>query len=145
MSTQSRGIAIAIGATALLAAGGAISAMKPKGEASPLVLIDRYLNALEQKDANAIAAINADGYQADQAIQAKLTQWGGHKVEKREVFRTRTSTDALRLKIYGSYQQDGKTKSFEDSVNLVYRQGGLLPTSGTRWQLAIGDLKVKAQ
>jgi hypothetical protein len=143
MITYGRGVTIAIGATALLATGGAISAMKPKGEVQPLAVVDRYLSALAQKNAPAISSLNADDYQADKAIQEKLTRWGGQKVEKRQVFRTRTSTtaDAVRLKIYGSYQQDGKTKGFVDSIDLVYRKTGLLPHAGARWQLAIGDLK----
>jgi hypothetical protein len=145
MITYGRGVTIAIAATALLATGGAISAMKPKGEVLPLALVDRYLTALEQKDATALSSINSDDYQSDQAIQEKLTRWGGQKVEKRQVFRTRTSTDAVRLKIYGSYQQDGKTKSFVDSIDLIYRKTGLLPNAGARWQLAIGNLKASAK
>jgi hypothetical protein len=145
MITYGRGVTIAIAATALLATGGAISAMKPKGEVLPLALVDRYLTALEQKDATALSSINSDDYQSDQAIQEKLTRWGGQKVEKRQVFRTRTSTDAVRLKIYGSYQQDGKAKGFVDSIDLIYRKTGILPNAGARWQLAIGNLKASAK
>jgi hypothetical protein len=141
MITYGRGVTIAIAATALLATGGAISAMKPKGEVLPLALVDRYLTALEQKDATALSSINSDDYQSDKVIQEKLTRWGGQKIEKRQVFRTRTSTDAVRLKIYGSYQQDGKAKGFVDSIDLVYRKTGILPNAGARWQLAIGNLK----
>ncbi len=143
MITFGRGAMIAITATALLATGGAISAMKPKGEVLPLTLVDRYLTALEQKDATALSSINSDEYQSDKAIQEKLTRWGGQRIEKRQVFRTRTSpsADAVRLKIYGSYQQDGKAKGFVDSIDLIYRKTGLLPNAGARWQLAIGDPK----
>jgi hypothetical protein len=145
MITYGRGVTIAIAATAVLATGGAISAMKPKGEVLPLTLVDRYLTALEQKDATALSSINSDDYQSDKAIQEKLNRWGGQKVEKRQVFRTRTSADAVRLKIYGSYQQDGKAKGFVDSIDLVYRKTGLLPNAGARWQLAIGNLKASAK
>jgi hypothetical protein len=145
MITYGRGVTIAIAATALLATGGAISAMKPKGEVLPLALVDRYLTALEQKDATALSSINSDDYQSDKVIQEKLTRWGGQKVEKRQVFRTRTSTDAVRLKIYGSYQQDGKAKGFVDSIDLIYRKTGILPNAGARWQLAIGNLKASAK
>jgi hypothetical protein len=119
--------------------------MKPKGEVLPLALVDRYLTALEQKDATALSSINSDDYQSDKAIQEKLTRWGGQKVEKRQVFRTRTSANAVRLKIYGSYQQDGKAKGFVDSIDLIYRKTGLLPNAGARWQLAIGNLKASAK
>jgi hypothetical protein len=141
----SRGGLLAIGATILIAGGGALSAIQPKGEVLPLRLVDRYLAALEKKDEAALLAMNANDYQADLAIRKKLTRWGGWRVEKRQVFRTRTSEAAVRLKVYGTYQQDGKAQGFEDSINLVYRRAGLLPNSGDRWQLAMGDLKASAQ
>jgi hypothetical protein len=147
MITYGRGVTLALAATAVLATGGAISAMKPKGEVLPLAVVDRYLTALEQKDATALSLINSDDYQSDKAIQEKLARWGGHKIEKRQVFRTRTSTsaDAVRLKIYGSYQQDGQAKGFVDSIDLIYRKTGILPNAGARWQLAIGDLKANTK
>jgi hypothetical protein len=49
------------------------------------------------------------------------------------VYRTKTERSAVRLKIYGSYQQNGKTEKFEDTLQLVYRREGLL--RNPRWLL----------
>jgi hypothetical protein len=141
MKIYSWGGLLAIGATVLLAGGASLSMIKLKGEVLPLVLVDRYMAALEKKDGAALLAMNANGYVADRAVMEKLNRWGGRRVEKRQVFRTKTSPTAVRLKIYGSYQQDGKTNNFVDSINLVYLKAGLLPNSGARWQLAMGNLK----
>lgn len=141
MKIYSWGGFLAIGVTVLLAGGASLSMMKPKGEVLPLTLVDRYMAALEKKDGAALLAMNANGYVADQAVMEKLNRWGGRRVEKREVFRTKTNPTAVRLKIYGSYQQDGKTNNFVDSIDLVYRNAGPLPNSGARWQLAMGNPK----
>jgi hypothetical protein len=145
MRIYRRGGLLAIGGTVLLAGGASLSVMKPKGEVLPLTLVDRYMAALEKKDGAAILAMNADGYVADRAVTEKLNRWGGQRVEKRQVFRTKTSPTAVRLKIYGSYQQDGKANSFVDSIDLVYRKAGMLPNSGARWQLAMGTVKADAK
>lgn len=145
MKIYSWGGLLAIGATVLLAGGASLSMMKPKGEVLPLTLVDRYMTALEKKDGSALLAMNANGYVGDQAVTEKLNRWGGRRVEKRQVYRTKTSPTAVRLKIYGSYQQDGQAKSFVDSIDLVYRSAGLLPNSGDRWQLAMGNLKADAK
>jgi hypothetical protein len=139
MKIYSWGGLLAIGATVLLAGGASLSMIKPKGEVLPLTLVDRYMAALEKKDGAALLAMNANGYVADRAVTEKLNRWGGWRVEKRQVFRTKTNPTAVRLKIYGSYQQDGKTNNFVDSIDLVYRNAGLLPNSGARWQLAMGN------
>jgi hypothetical protein len=141
MKIYSWGGLLAIGATVLLAGWASLSMIKPKGEVLPLALVDRYMAALEKKDGAALLAMNANGYVADRAVTEKLNRWGGRRVEKRQVFRTKTSPTAVRLKIYGSYQQEGKAKSFVDSIDLVYLNAGLLPNSGARWQLAMGNPK----
>jgi hypothetical protein len=133
MLNYSRGALIAVGATALLAAGGALSASKPRGESAPLEVVNSYLIALEQKDVAAVDRLTPSNTPADPALKAKISRWGGQHIENRQVYRTKTERSAVRLKIYGSYQQNGKTEKFEDTLQLVYRREGLL--RNPRWLL----------
>jgi hypothetical protein len=137
MSNYSRGALIAIGATAFLAAGGALSATKPRGEVDPLKVVDNYLVSLEQKNRDALLRLTPSDYRSEPALQAKLARWGGQHIENRRVFRTKTQPLAVRLKIYGTYQQNGQAQKFEDTIQLIYRREGLLRSP--RWQLAIGQ------
>jgi hypothetical protein len=134
MLNYSKGALVAVAATALLATGGALSATKPRGESTPLEVITSYLVALEQQDQAGIARLTPSNTKLDPAIPAKLTRWGRKHIENRQIYRTKTEPSALRLKVYGSYQQNGKTEKFEDTVQLVYRREGLL--RNPRWLLA---------
>jgi hypothetical protein len=137
MLNYSRGVLIAIGTTALIATGGALSAAKPRGEAAPLEVVHSYLVALEHQDLTALSRLTPSNYRSDAELQAKLAQWGGQHIENHRVFRTKTEPSAVRLKIYGSYQQNGKTAKFVDTIPLVYRREGLL--RNPRWLLALGS------
>jgi hypothetical protein len=129
---------LAIGSTALLLTGGILGAgqFQTHGMANPLQLVDKYLLALEKKDAESLEQLSPRNSTVDAAIQEKMSRMSGLNIENRQVFRTHTTPAELKLKVYGSYlNQQKQRQPFEDTLTLVYQQSNLLPISSKSWQL----------
>ncbi|NJM65551.1 MAG: hypothetical protein HC851_07690 [Acaryochloris sp. RU_4_1] len=106
---------------------------------TPDQVIEQYLLALEKKDKHLMLQLVPGSYAADQAAEDKIDQFGGYKIQERQVNYIKPKTVFLIANVKGLYvNSDGVRKKFEDRLTIAYEGGGFLQSYQGRWCLLLG-------
>jgi hypothetical protein len=119
--------------------------LSPNGGNNPDQVIDQYLLALENKDEDSILKLIPREYSAKQAVEDKIAEFGGNKIQERQIIYNKTKPVFLIANVQGFYiNSDGVRKKFEDTLIISYRGGSLLELNKARWFLQLGKGNVPA-
>lgn len=106
-----------------------------RGAATKEQVVQRYLQSLEQMDADAIVQLTPPDHIANQEVQRKLASFGGHKLQNIRVqYKAPVGPLWVRVIIQGAFRNEqGKEVVFNDELNLQQITD--------RWYLMLGRSK----
>lgn len=108
------------------------------GADTPDQVVEQYLLALEKKDEELMLKLVPRRYSAEQAVEDKIAQLGGHKIQEYKVVYAKPKPVFLRANVQGFYTNDGVRKKFDDTLTIVYEGGSILELNKGRWYLIMG-------
>jgi hypothetical protein len=110
----------------------ACQSVNMRGAATKEQVVDVYVRALESKDERSILSLIPETHIAEQAIQAKVAQLGGHDIQEMRVnYSSPIKPQFAVAEIRGWYVADKSEKlEFKDKINLKQDDG--------RWYLIMG-------
>jgi hypothetical protein len=113
------------------------------GAATPDRVIEQYLLALEAKDEQLIRQLVPENYIATQEIQAKISQFGGYKIQEHQFIYTKTKPTLWGAKVTGFYlDRNGNRQKFEDTISIIYQGKESWKLYQGRWYLLLGKSQV---
>jgi hypothetical protein len=109
------------------------------GADNPDQIVAQYLQALEKKDEELMLKLIPRRYSAEKAIEDKISQFGGHKIQEYKVFYAKPKTVFWRANVQAFYIDDvGSRKTINDTLTIVYEGGSILDFNKGRWYLLMG-------
>jgi hypothetical protein len=108
------------------------------GADTPDGVVEQYLLALEKKDEELMLKLIPRRYSAEQAVEDKITQLGGHKIQEYKVVYAKPKPVFLQANVQAFYAHNGVSKKIEDTLTIVYEGGSILDLSKGRWYLLMG-------
>lgn len=109
------------------------------GADTPERVVEQYLLALEKKDEELMLKLIPSKYSAQQAVEDKIAQLGGHKLQEYKVFYTKPKPVFWRANVQAFYTDDGGLrKKIDDTLTIVYEGGSILDFNKGRWYLLMG-------
>lgn len=122
---------------------GGCNFVSVRGADTPERVVEQYILGLEQQKENVILQLIPKEYVAEQAVEDKISQFGGHEVEEYSVVYNEIKPVFLIAEIKGSYvSNDQGLENFEDQVTIAYRGAGTLLSKKANWYLLLGDGQV---
>ena len=113
------------------------------GAATPDRLMEQYLLALAAKDEKLIRQLVPENYIATQEIQAKISQFGGHKIQQPQFTYIKTKPTLWEAKVNGFYlDRNGIRRKFEDTISIIYQGKESWKLYQGRWYLLLGKDKM---
>jgi hypothetical protein len=107
--------------------------------------MEQYLLALAAKDEKLIRQLVPENYVATQEIQAKISQFGGHKIQQSQFTYIKTKPTLWEAKVNGSYlDRNGIRRKFEDTILIIYQGKESWKLYQGRWYLLLGKGKIKS-
>jgi hypothetical protein len=109
------------------------------GADTPDRVVEQYLLALEKKDEGLMLKLIPRKYSAEQAVEDKIAQLGGHKIQEYKVFYAKPKPVFWRANVQAFYIDDGGLrKTIDDTLTIVYEGGSILDLNKGRWYLLMG-------
>jgi hypothetical protein len=111
------------------------------GAATPDRIVEQYLTALEAKNESLMRrSILPERQVKTKEIEAKLTKFGGYKIQDRQIEYIKSKPILWTANIRGAYlDRDGIKKKFDDSIEIEYQSKGQVKLYGGRWYLLLGN------
>ena len=118
----------------------ACSVNNKRGAATPDRVIEQYLLALENKDANLMQRLAPEQAAVEKEVISIILKHGGYKIQDRQISYTKSKPSLWNAKVRGFYiDRQGIKKKFEDSIVIEYQSKGELKLYAGRWYLLPKD------
>ncbi len=115
----------------------ACNAHEKLGAATPDRVVEQYLLALETKDPQLMLRLMPEN-SASSEISAKISRFGGHKIEERQLTYTKTKPTLWLAKVAGVYHdRDNIRKKFADKISIGYQGTASFKLYRGRWYLLL--------
>jgi hypothetical protein len=105
------------------------------GAITPEQIVGEYFLALEQKDSSAILRLVPPEATVQKAVNKKISQYGGFKIQDRKISFSGSKPVFLYVKLQGVYLDSANTnKDFMDNIQIKY---AAISTNQGRWYLSL--------
>jgi hypothetical protein len=102
---------------------------------TPEQVVGEYFLALERKDSSAILRLTPPESKVQEAVNKKISQYGGFKIQDRKISFSGPKPLFLYVKLQGVYMDAANTrKDFIDDLNIKYTATS---TNKGRWYLSL--------
>lgn len=108
------------------------------GADTPDRVVEQYLLALEKKNEELMLKLIPKRYSAEQAVEDKIAQFGGHKIQEYKVSYVKPKSVFWRANVQAFYTDDGLRKKIDDTLTIVYEGGSISQLNKGRWYLIMG-------
>jgi hypothetical protein len=110
------------------------------GAATPDRVVEQYLLALEDQNDRLMFRLVPEKSQFDRIIKAKISKFGGHKIQDRQISYIKSKPTFWKAKIQGFFvDRAGIKRKFDDSIEIEYQSKGQVKLYGGRWYLLLDD------
>lgn len=111
-----------------------------RGADTPEEVVEQYLSALENEDLGAIVQLIPKSYSSENAVEAKISRFGGRRIENYEVAFSELKPTFVSAKLKGHYISDSsKLQNFDDTLMIAYEASGSFQLDDGNWYLLLGD------
>jgi hypothetical protein len=112
------------------------SGINKSGAATPDQVVEQYLLALEDRDQNSVIRLFPENSAVKQQVQAKITKFGGYKIQDRQVKYTKSKPTRWNARVQGFYLDRLNSRHrFDEAITIEYQSKGQVKLYGGRWYL----------